>query len=199
MFRFLAVVFVIGAFGATLYFSGDALEAWESPKPETVAMPKLPKPKKQAKPKRRVHPASRTAPHAQPVTQAAPARATWLVDLNALCRHGKRQIASIPPPSGLHDTVRYLRQTVRLNGSLNRQGLVLARRSGNAKVSSQLAELFYRDEEAMQKMLRLAQNGQHEQLGRYAKSLIPLARAENQVLSKLGATDCMLDPDNSPV
>ena len=38
MFRFLAVVFVIGAFVGALYFSGNALEAWENPKQDPVAM-----------------------------------------------------------------------------------------------------------------------------------------------------------------
>ena len=31
MFRLFAIGLVIAAFGATLYYSGDTLEAWESP------------------------------------------------------------------------------------------------------------------------------------------------------------------------
>lgn len=209
MFRFVAVLVVIAAFGAALYFSGDALEAWESPKAPAEAAPATPAPKKKAaEPKRRAQPASKPAPkrraqpaskpvsHPQPVTKS-PAKPAWLVELNALCRRGKRQIEEIPPPSGLTDTVRYLRQSARLNNRLNRQGLALVQRSGNAKVTSQLSTLFERDQAAMQQMLTFAENGQYQQLGRYARSLIPLAKSENKVLAKIGATDCTLSPDDA--
>ena len=93
MFRFLAVVLVIGAFGAALYFSGDTLEAWESPKPEPVAIPKLPKPKKHARPAR----------HVQPAKRNVPAKPGWLVELNAACRRGKRERRpNSSPTSAVH-------------------------------------------------------------------------------------------------
>jgi hypothetical protein len=209
MFRFVAVLLVIAAFGGALYFSGDALEAWESPKPSAEAMPASPAPKKKAaEPKPHAQPTSKPAPkqraqsaskppsHPQPATKAL-ARPTWLVELNALCRQGKRQIEEIPQPTGLQDTVRYLRQSARLNSRLNRQGLALVQRSGNAKITSQLSALFDRDEAAMQHLLTLAENGQYQELGRYARSLIPLAKSENGVMAKIGATDCTLSPDDA--
>jgi hypothetical protein len=211
MFRFVAVLFVVAAFGAALYFSGDALEAWESPKAPAEAAPAAQTPKKKAAepkrpaqpaskatPKRHAQPASKPVSHPQPVTKA-PANPTWLVELNSLCRRGKKQIAEIPPPTGLQDTVRYLRQSARVNSRLNRQGLELVQRSGNAKVTSQLSALFARDQEAMERMLRFAENAQYQQLGRYARSLIPLAKSENKLLAKIGATDCTLSPDDSPL
>ena len=39
MLRFVAIVAVLGAFVAALYFSGDALEAWESPEPSKASLP----------------------------------------------------------------------------------------------------------------------------------------------------------------
>src|SRR5262245_62588574 len=98
MFRLLAVILVLGAFGGALYFSGDALEAWESPKPDPVAMPKPPKHKKRAQPKRHAQPAT----HAQPAKRTVPAKPGWLVELNATCRRGKRQTDSIDPPLNLN-------------------------------------------------------------------------------------------------
>jgi hypothetical protein len=172
-------------------------------------MPAPPAPKKKAgepnphaqptskpAPKQRPQPARKPPSHPQPATKA-PAKPTWLVELNALCRQGKRQIEEIPQPTGLQDTVRYLGQSVRLNSRLNKQGLALVQRSGNAKITSQLSALFERDQAAMQQMLTLAENGQYQQLGRYARSLIPLAKSENKLLAKIGATDCTLSPDDA--
>ena len=84
MFRFFAVALVVGAFVGALYFSGDALEAWESPKLEPVAMPKLPKPRKKAKPRQHAQPVK----YAKPVKKAPLAKPSWLVELNAACRRG---------------------------------------------------------------------------------------------------------------
>src|SRR4029450_7351186 len=125
MFRFFAVALVIGAFVGALYFSGDALEAWESPKPEPVAMPKLPKPKKPPKPKRHAQPVKRELP----AKKAAPAKPSWLVELNAACRGGKRQSESIPRPTTPQELPRILKQVIGLNTRMNRE---------NARVVSRL-------------------------------------------------------------
>src|SRR5262245_46806037 len=125
MLRFLAVVLVIGAFGAALYFSGDALEAWESPKPEPVAMPKLHKPKKQAKANRRAQPVE----YAKPVKKAPPAKPSWLAELNATCRRGRRESASIPRPSTPQELPRVLKRVIGLNARMNRETAELVSRS----------------------------------------------------------------------
>ena len=123
-------------------------------------------------------------------------QAAWLIELNSLCRHGRIELEAISRPSQLSGIVPYLRQAGRLNRRLNDRGLALVRRSGNATVANQLQELFDRDEAAVQRMLTLAEKGQYQQLARFAQSLVPLARAENRMLMRLGAVDCTVLPDD---
>jgi hypothetical protein len=189
MFRFLAVVFVIGAFGAALYFSGDALEAWESPKPETVAMPKLPKPKKQAKPKRHTptptHPAKRTVR----------AKPSWLVELNAACRRGKREAESIMPPTTPQELPRILKQVIGVNARWNRKTAELVSRSGNAAIAAQLRSLYAEDEALLQRTLNAAEKGDYRRLPGLSRSLIAVGKAENKLFARLGAGGCTVSPD----
>jgi hypothetical protein len=192
MLRFLAIVSVLGAFGAALYFSGDALEAWESPEPSKASLP-APETKRKAKPKQHAQPAMKTRA-ARPA--ATPRKPGWLIELNSLCRHGRIELEAIPRASQLSGIVPYLRQAGRLNRRLNGRGLALVRRSGNATMANELQELFDRDEAAVQRMLTLAEKGQYQQLARFAQSLVPLARAENRVLKRLGAVDCTVSPDD---
>ena len=191
MLRFVAVVAVLGAFAAALYFSGHALEAWESPEPSKASLP-APETKRKAKPKRQARPATKTKP-ARPA--ATPRRPAWLIELNSLCRHSRIELEAVPRPSQLSGIVPYLRQAGRLNRRLNDRALALVRRSGNATVANQFHELFDRDEAAVQRMLTLAEKGQYQQLARFAQSLVPLAQAENRMLMRLGAVDCTVLPD----
>jgi hypothetical protein len=191
MLRFVAIVAVLGAFGAALYFGGDALEAWESPEPSKASLP-APETKRKTKPKRLARPATKTRA-ARPA--ATPRKPAWLIELNALCRHGLIELEAIPRPSQLSGIVPYLRQAGRLNRRLNDRGLALVRRSGNATAANQLRKLFDQDEAAVRSMLTLAQKGQYQRLARLAQSLVPLARAENRTLARLGAVDCTLAPD----
>ncbi len=127
---------------------------------------------------------------------ARPRKPAWLIELNSLCRHSRIELEAIPRPSQLSGIVPYLRQAGRLNRRLNGRALALVRRSGNATVASQFQELFDRDEAAVQRMLTLAEKGQYRQLARFAQSLVPLARAENRMLMRLGAVDCTVFPDD---
>ena len=193
MMRFVAIVAVIGAFVAALYFSGDALEAWESPEPSKASLPAPEtKRKAKAKPKRHARPATKTKAARPDATPRTPA---WLIELNSLCRHGRIELEAIPRPSQLSGVVPYLRQAGRLNRRLNDRALALLRRSGNARVANQFQELFDRDEAAVQRMLTLAEQGRYQQLARFAQSLVPLAQAENRMLMRLGAVDCTVFPD----
>lgn len=193
MLRFVAIVAVIGAFGGALYFSGDALEAWESPEPSKASLP-APETKRKAKPKAKRH--ARPATKAKAARAAAKARKpAWLIELNSLCRHSRIELEEIPRPSQLSGIVPYLRQAGRLNRGLNDRALAIVRRSGDPTVANQLRKLFDRDEAAVQRMLTLAEQGQYQQLARFARSLVPLARAENRMLMRLGAVDCTLAPD----
>jgi hypothetical protein len=196
MFRFFAVALVIGAFGAALYFSGDALEAWESPQPSKASV-RAPAAKKKAKAKskRAAQPAKEPTRRPEPTRPAKPAKRAWLADLNALCRDGRDELAQIPRPSSPADVATYLGDAQEVNRLLNDEAVEIVRRAGDTATATQLRRLFDRDEAAMQKMLTLAEDGQYVRLVRFARSLVPLARAENRMLAKLGAVDCTLASD----
>jgi hypothetical protein len=185
MFRFLAVLFVIGAFVGALYFSGNALEAWESPKQGPVAMPKLPKPKKHPQPERNTHPV-KSASHAKP---------SWLVELNAVCRRGKRQSDAIPPAYAPQEIPGIIKRVIRLNVRMNRETAALVSRSGNAAAAARLRSLYAQDEAQLQRILSAAQQRRYERLPALSRSLVALARAENGVFARLGATGCTVSPD----
>jgi hypothetical protein len=190
MFRFFAVVLVIGAFVGALYFSGDALEAWESPKPEPIAMPKLPKPKKKPKPKQHAQPVK----YAKPVKKA-PAKPSWLVELNATCRRGKRESESIPRPSTPQELPRILKRVIGMNERMNRETAELVSRSGNTAAAAQLRSLYAQDEALLQRILKASEQGEYQRLPGIARSLLAVARAENRLFARLGAGSCTVSPD----
>lgn len=191
MFRFLAVVLVIGAFVGALYFSGNALEAWETPKEQPVAIPKLPKPKEHRSPKRQARPAT----HTQPVKSISHAKPGWLVELNATCRRGKRESNSIRQPATRQEIPRALEQIIALNRRMNRETAELVARSGNAALTAKLRNLYAQDEALMQRTLNAAKQGRYQRLPALARSLIVVAKAENRVFARLGAGACTASPD----
>jgi flagellum-specific peptidoglycan hydrolase FlgJ len=186
MFRLLAILGVVAAFGATLYYGGDRLEAWESPQAAIeAAAASAPKSKKKTKSKHR----------SQATRKAKPRRATWLVKLNALCRRGQDATDAIRPPTGPADTTRFFRQHIRLNSRINDQATAFVRRSGNAKAARQLRGLFDQDEALLGSLLTAAQKGQQQRLGNLVQSLLAVAKSENRLLMRLGAIDCTVSPD----
>jgi hypothetical protein len=191
MFRFFAVALVIGAFAGALYFSGDALEAWESPKPEPVAMPKLPKPRKKPKPKQPAQPVK----YAKPVKKAPPVKPSWLVELNAACRRGKRESEAMPQPSSPQELTPALRKVSGLNTRMNRETAELVLRSGNATAAAKLRSLYTRDEALLQHALNASEQGEYQRLPGIARSLLAVARAENNLFARLGAGACTASPD----
>ena len=188
MFRLIAVVLVTGAFVGVLYFSGSALEAWETPKEAPVAMPKLPKQKK-SKPKRHTRPAT------NPVKSTSHTRPSWLVELSAACRRGKRENESIPQASTPQEIPGILKQVIRLNKRMNRETAELVSRSGNATEAARLRSLYDQDEALMQRTLNAAEQGRYQRLQQLARSLLALARAENGVFARIGARACTVSPD----
>src|SRR5262245_17352034 len=197
MFRLFAIVVVLGAFGAALYFSGDALEAWESPEPSQASQP-APVTKKAKR-----HRGARTTkdpkarPKPKPTHPAKPAKRAWLAELNALCRDGRDELAQIPRPSTPAEIATYLRDAQEVNTLLNDEAVEIVRRGGDTATANQFRRLFDRDEAAVQKMLTLAERGEYTRLvRRFARSLVPLARAENRMLARLGAADCTLAADD---
>jgi hypothetical protein len=190
MFRFVAVVLVIGAFVGALYFGGNTLGAWETPKEAPVAVPKLPK-QKRARPKRHRAPARPT----HPVKAVSPAKPSWLVELNAACRRGKRESDSIPSPATRQEVPRALRRVVALNSRMNRETAALVSRSGNAALAARLRHLYAQDEALMQRTLKAAEQGRYQRFPALARSLITVAKAENHVFARLGAGSCTVSPD----
>jgi hypothetical protein len=192
MFRLLAILGVVAAFGATLYYGGNRLEAWESPQAAVKAAEASgPKAEKKAKAKAK----AKAKRRAQATRKGKPRRATWLVELNALCRRGKDATDAIREPSGPSDIPRFFRQYTDLNSRLNDQASALIRRSGNAKAARQLRRLFDQDEALIESMLTAAQKGQHQRLNNLVQSLLAVAKSENRLLGRIGAIDCTVSPD----
>jgi len=191
MFRFFAVVLVIGAFGGALYFGGGALGAWESPKPEPVALPKQ-QAKKHSPRKRHARPAA----SAQPVKRTVPTKPSWLVELNATCRRARRESESMHQPAIPEEIAPTLRKTIVMNRRANRETAALVSRSGNTAAAAQLRSLYAQDEALLQRLLGAAEDGRYQQLQGIARSLIPVARAENNLFARLGAHACTVPPDD---
>jgi hypothetical protein len=191
MFRFVAVLLVSAAFVGAVYLSGNALDTWETPKEQPVAVPKLPKPKKHPTPKRQPSPGT----HTQPVKSVSHAKPGWLVELNATCRRGKRQSDSIHQPATRQELPRALEQIIALNRRMNRETAELVARSGNAALTARLGNLYAQDEALMQRTLNAAKEGRYQRLPALARSLIVVAKAENRVFVRLGAGACTASPD----
>lgn len=185
MLRVFAIVAVLAAFGGALYFSGDYLSAWEAPQPPAQAAP-APPAKKKAKPKHR----------ARPAKKPARGKAAWLTELNAFCiRVLDESDYDFEPPSRPEEIAPYIRRVERRNTRVNRQAAELIQRSGDVKTASALRSLFGREEQLVHRALSAAQNGDAQGFRTAVRSLLAVARSENRLLTRLGATDCTLPPD----
>jgi hypothetical protein len=190
MLRVFAIVSVLAAFGAALYFSGDYLQAWESPEPPATAAPapdskKKSKAKAKAKPERRARKAKRELRR----------KATWLAELNAFCIRSLDESEAMESPSRPEDVPRYIRRFEARNARLNRQATKFVRRSGDAKTAQAVRGLFDQEEQLVHSMLAAAQNGDGQQMRRHMRSLLAVGKAENRLFTRLGAVDCTLPPD----
>ena len=190
MLRVFAIVAVLGAFGAALYFSGDYLQAWEAPEPPAPAAPAPPSKKKaKAKPK------AKPARPARRAKKASWRKATWLAQLNALCIRVLDDSYAMEPPSRPEDVPRYLRQVETWNSRRNRQATELVRQSGDAKTTKAVRELFDQEEQLVHSLLTAAQNGDLQGLRRYQRSVLAIGKAQNKLFTRLGAVDCTLPPE----
>jgi hypothetical protein len=187
MIRVFAIVSVLGAFAAALYFSGDYLQTWESPEPPAAAAaPERSKKKAKAKPAR---PARRAK-------KRSARKSAWLAELNAFCiRTLDEGEYAFAPPSRPEDVPRYIRRFERWNVRVNRQMAELVQRSGDAKATKALRGLFVQEEQLAHSMLSAAQNGDAQRMRRHMRSLLAVAKSENRLLTKLGSVDCTLEPD----
>lgn len=185
MFRLFAIGLVIAAFGATLYYSGDTLEAWESPQAAVGASAPS---KKKAKRSHRSRKAAK---------KAAPRVPGWVVRLEALCRRGQARTDAIRPPSSPRDRLRYLDDYARLNERWNAKAAALLQ--GSAARSKPRVKRFIRlldkEEALVASVISAARNGQFGRLGKLSKQLLDVAKAENRVLIQLDAIACTVSPD----
>jgi hypothetical protein len=188
MIRVFAIVAVLAAFGAALYFSGDYLQTWESPEPPASAAPAPPSKKKaRAKPK--------AARHARQAKKELRRRATWLAELNALCIRALDDGYGMEPPSRPEDIPRYIRRFEATNTRRNRQATELVQRSGDAKTAKAVRELFDQEEQLVHSVLTAAQNGDEQQMRRHLRAALAVGKAENRLFRRLGAVDCTLPAD----
>jgi hypothetical protein len=188
MVRVFAIVSVLAAFGAALYFSGDYLQAWESPEPQATAAP-APHSKKKAKAK------AKPARPARRAKKESRRKAAWLTELNALCIRALDDGYAMEPPSRPEDVPRYIRQFEAWNTRRNRQATMLVQRSGDAKTAKAVRGLFDQEEQLVHSVLTAAQNGDEQQMRRHMRSALAVGKAENRLFKRLGAVDCTLPPD----
>ena len=66
---------------------------------------------------------------------------------------------------------------------------------GNATAAAQLRSLYVQDEALLQRALNAAKQGRYERLPGIGRSLIAVARAENNLFARLGAGACTVSPD----
>lgn len=186
MLRVFAIVAVLAAFGAALYFSGDYLQTWESPEPPATAAPAPPSKKKsRAKP---VRPAGKAKKESR-------RKAAWLTQLNALCIRALDDGYGMEPPSRPEDVPRYIRRFEATNTRRNRQATELVQRSGDAKTAKAVRELFDQEEQLVHSVLTAAQNGDEQQMRRHLRAALAVGKAENRLFRRLGAVDCTLPAD----
>ncbi len=188
MFRLLAIVAVVGAFGGALYFSGNALEAWESPKPGAeAASPKAKNARKKARAQLVSHEPAKPHRAQQPVT--------WLAQLSRLCRRTEEQTASIPPPITAEGTSYYLREVVPVARRFNRKADVLLAKGPNRGAAEQMHRLFASEESLLQSLANAIDDRDVDRMRRTLTALSAVGKSENKILTRLGARGCTLSND----
>jgi hypothetical protein len=188
MFRLFAIALVVVAFGATLYYSGETLEAWESPKPSAKAAPDTHRKGKSQKRKSLVSRKQARRPASKP-------HPMWLARLNTLCRNSEAQAAAIPPPITAEGSAEYLRQVVKVARRFNRKAETLLRGDANPQSARELERLFAEEERLMQSLLSAAERRQFERVTDLMPALTRVGKSENRVLHGLGARDCTVSED----
>jgi hypothetical protein len=185
MFRLLAILAVVGAFAGALYFSGNALEAWESPKPVSqTADVKARKVRKKARAQLVSREPTKPSPHRgqKPVT--------WVAQLNRLCRRSEEETASIPPPITAEGTSYYLREIVPVARRFNRKADVLLAQGPNRRAAAQMHRLFASEESLLQALAVAIDDRDVDRMRRTMAALAAVGRSENKILTRLGARGC---------
>lgn len=193
MFRLIAIFGVVAAFGATLYYSGDYLEAWESPQASSAqAAPDVRKKAKKT-PRR----AARRAQASRRATTPKP-QATWVAQMNALCRRGQAAAEAVPvplTPEGLPD---YFRRLGRVGAHWNRKAAALLEQgaSRDPEAVRGLLRLLAEEEQLMSTATSALQRGQLKRFEQLRPRAVALGKSQNRLLKRLGARGCTAPEDD---
>lgn len=189
MFRLFAIVAVAGAFFGALYFSGNALEAWESPKPAVEAAGAK---AKKAKKKPRAQLVSRKM---RPKPHRSQQPTTWLAKLNRLCRSSEEDAAAIAPPITAEGTSYYLREIVPVARRFNRRADVLLASAPDRSAAERMHRLFASEERLLGSLADAIDDRNVDRMRQTMTSLMAVGKSENRILTRLGARGCTLSED----
>lgn len=187
MFRLFAIVAVAGAFFGALYFSGNALEAWESPKPAPQAAAVEKKGKKKAH--------ARLVSREKPTARRAKQPPTWLAKLNRLCRSSEEDAAAIAPPITAEGTSYYLREIVPVARRLNRRADILLASAPDRSATERMHRLFAAEERLLGSLADAIDDRNVDRMRQTMTSLIAVGKSEDRILARLGARGCTLSED----
>jgi hypothetical protein len=188
MFRLFAILAVAGAFLGALYFSGNALEAWESPKPAAqAASPKA----KTGKKKARAELVSRTRKKRHRPQEPV----TWLAQLSSLCLRTAEETAAIPPPITPEGSSYYLREVVPVARRFNRRAEVLLERGPDRAAAARMHRLFASEEGLLRSLADAIDDRDVDRMRRTVTALVAVGKAENRILERLGARGCTASED----
>jgi hypothetical protein len=187
MFRLFAIVAVAGAFFGALYFSGNALEAWESPKPMRKAAAVKPMAKKKAK--------ARLVSREKPTAHRAKQPTTWLAKLNRLCRSSEEDAAAIAPPITAEGTSYYLREIVPVARRFNRRADVLLASAPDRSAAERMHRLFSSEERLLGSLADAIDDRNIDRMRQTMTTLMAVGKSENRILTRLGARGCTLSED----
>ena len=190
MFRLFGIALVVVAFGATLYYSGDKLEAWESPQPSAKAAPGAQKKGKSKKRKAR-------ARRRQAERRASKPPTTWVAQMNTLCRRGQAEAEAVPvplTPEGLPD---YFRQLARVNKRWNQRAVALLESGAprDPEAARGLVRLLNEEESLMSALTSAVQRGQNQRLEQLRPRITSVGKSERRLLKRLGARGCTPSED----
>ena len=188
MFRLFAILAVAGAFFGALYFSGNALEAWESPKPTAQAAPHKSK-------KRKKHARAQLIVSKKVSQPRSTQPRTWLARLNSLCLRTAEETAAIPPPITAEGSSYYLREVVPVARKFNRKAEVLLDDGPDRVTADRMHRLFASEEGLLRSLADAIDDRNVDRMRRTMTALVIVGKAENRILTRLGARGCTVSED----
>jgi hypothetical protein len=191
MFRLVAIAAVVVAFGATLYYSGDTLEAWESPKPSAKAAP-------DAQRKGRSNKRKGRAKHRSATRRATKHQPTWVAQMDTLCRRGQAAAEAVPVPLTPEGLANYFRQLGRVNKRWNRRAVALLERGAtrDPEAARGLVRLLGEEESLMAALTSAVERGERKRFEQLRPRIMTIGKSERRLLRRLGALGCTQHEDS---